>query len=186
MKVSIRSNKGFSLVELMVVVAIIGILAAIAIPNFQRFTAKSKQAEAKADLSAIYTAERAFQSEWQTFEPVFDVIGYAPSGNYRYQHGFAGIAAIAVPTYTGADTGMTGPVDTAGCSQNAAPPGPYTLGCNVVWTTGLAPTEPGGAAVATGTFTAVAGGIISGTAGLQDQWTVNETKTFVNVASGLP
>lgn len=63
MRVSVRDARGFSLVELMVVVAIIGILAAIAVPNFQRFTAKSKQAEAKATLSALYSSTRAFSSE---------------------------------------------------------------------------------------------------------------------------
>ena len=53
----LRSKKGFTLIELMIVVAIIGILAAIAIPNFLKFQAKSKQSEAKTNLGAIFTGQ---------------------------------------------------------------------------------------------------------------------------------
>lgn len=60
---SLRSSKGFTLIELMIVVAIIGILAAIAIPNFLQYQLKSKQSEAKVNLGAIKTSEIAFNAE---------------------------------------------------------------------------------------------------------------------------
>jgi type IV pilus assembly protein PilA len=59
----LRSSKGFTLIELMIVVAIIGILAAIAIPNFLQYQLKSKQAEAKTNLGAIRTSEISFNGE---------------------------------------------------------------------------------------------------------------------------
>lgn len=57
-----RSN-GFSLVELMIVVAIIGLLAALAVPRFQTFQAKARQSEAKSNLSHIYTLQQSFYAD---------------------------------------------------------------------------------------------------------------------------
>lgn len=119
----LRTNKGFSLVELMIVVAIIGILAAVAIPNFMRFQAKSRQAEARADLSAIYTAEKAFTAEWQQFLAHLGDIGYRPEGFFRYEHGF-GVAGINYPmNYSVAVLANTAvnPANTSTTNCGAAP-----------------------------------------------------------------
>ena len=63
----IRNRKGFTLVELMIVVAIIGILAAIAIPNFLQFRLKAKTSEAKSNLGAIRSTEVAYFAEWDFY-----------------------------------------------------------------------------------------------------------------------
>jgi type IV pilus assembly protein PilA len=82
----LRSKKGFTLIELMIVVAIIGILAAIAIPNFLRFQAKSKQSEAKTNLGGIFTAETSYFAETNAYQDI-GVISWAPIGSsVRYAY----------------------------------------------------------------------------------------------------
>ena len=93
--------KGFTLIELMIVVAIIGILAAIAIPNFIKFQARSKQSEAKANLHALFTAEKAYFSSNDTYSTYVGVIGFAPERGNRYQYNLNGVAVTASDTRTG-------------------------------------------------------------------------------------
>jgi len=62
-----QDKKGFTLIELMIVVAIIGILAAIAIPNFIAMQLRSKRSELPTNVDAIRTAEKAYESEWDAY-----------------------------------------------------------------------------------------------------------------------
>jgi len=74
-----KDQKGFTLIELMIVVAIIGILAAVAIPNFLRYQAKSKQSEARVLLSGIYTSQVAYFAEQNEYGSTELMIGFEPA-----------------------------------------------------------------------------------------------------------
>ncbi len=62
-----NNPNGFTLIELMIVVVIIGILAALAIPRFMRSATKSKQSEAKQLLKQVYTMQRAYHQEFSSY-----------------------------------------------------------------------------------------------------------------------
>jgi len=92
---------GFSLVELMIVVAIVAFLATIAVPNFMRFLAKAKRSEAYMNLHTIYAAEKAHFAEHGTYSSMLSGeggVGWKPEGykgggkqeKFNYTYGFPG------------------------------------------------------------------------------------------------
>ncbi len=109
-----RRQGGFTLIELMIVVVIIGILAAIAIPQFLRYQLKSKTSEAPRNLGAIRIAEEAFAAKYGVFVgssavPTgtpgpkrkswdatsthgFTFLGFSPSGTVYYQYAIGSAA----------------------------------------------------------------------------------------------
>ena len=109
----LKSQKGFTLIELMIVVAIIGILAAIAIPNFLTYQMKSRQSEAKTNLQAIKTSEVSFQAERGCYVGVtaeaLSPIPLAGTKTIPYTWAAGGGPTIPAPLWCAAVGGSFGP-----------------------------------------------------------------------------
>ena len=119
----LKGQKGFTLIELMIVVAIIGILAAIAIPNFLRYQATSRQSEAKTNLGGIFVSEVAYFGNQGAYGD-FQQTGFALAGTtnrYTYRANNAGTAGVnlfqtqnpAIVAVALCSTGVSAPAFTA-------------------------------------------------------------------------
>jgi type II secretion system protein G len=71
-KMKKTGHKGFTLVELMIVVAIIGILAAIAIPQFASYRTRAFNTAAQSDLRNLRTSMEAYFVDWQQYPATMD------------------------------------------------------------------------------------------------------------------
>ena len=151
---------GFTLIEVMMVVLIVGILATIALPMFRTYQLRSKSAEAETNLGAIQVSEQAYFSEFGVYllaapEPaavpgsqsvLFDAVnsdfaqvGFAPEGTVYFSYGVATSAdETGYTADAGADIDADGIVQFWGYvrpdSAGAVTPG--QVGCDI---TGLAP-----------------------------------------------
>jgi len=83
----VRRRRGFTLIELMIVVAIIGVLAAVAIPSFLNYQLTSKRSEAYANLGALAKAQKAYFAEFNAFVSVEPepgtALGFGPNSVKR-------------------------------------------------------------------------------------------------------
>jgi type IV pilus assembly protein PilA len=163
----LSGQKGFTLIELMIVVAIIGILAAIAIPNFLRYQAKSRQAEARTNLGGVFVAETSYYGETSTFGN-FNQIGFslagAASNRYSYRSGAAAPA--------GGNSSNTAAVDMIGAAVGNLTNHPSMTAVNFDST----------AAGALAGFTATASANLDNDAQI-DGWFVNDVKAGLNGAN---
>jgi type IV pilus assembly protein PilA len=154
---------GFSLIELMVVVGIIGVLATVAIPQFSKFSSRAKQSEAKVNLGGVYTVEKAYYVEANTYNSCLAQLGYEASGqSRRYTIGFQ-----------------------SGHAMNAAGSISCTAGeGNTSFTAaGLAVTSLPATGMTNTTFLAGAVGNVSGKG--NDQWTIDHNQNLQNTSPQL-
>ena len=145
-----NGSQGFSLVELMIVVAIIGVLAALAVPKFQTFQAKARQSEAKTNVSHIFTLEQSYYGANDQFT------GLGATGN----------------NLAGATGGATCPVNTLGFNPQpcTAPKLRYQYSA----ATGTAGTTFTASAIS---GTAANNQIMPGCT-VADQWNIDESKNL--------
>ena len=176
MKRFLKTSSGFTLVELMVVVAIIGILSAVAVPQFKRYQAKSKQSEAKLQLASLYTAEVGALADYNTYATCLPFIGVeAPASGY-YVFGFAAHDATSA-----------GLVNTASGSTSCAPGTHFITPSTVLKVTAVNVGKPAdivSTVMTSTTFTAKAAGNISA-AVIKDIWQITEAKIVTNPTPGF-
>lgn len=92
-----NNKSGFSLVELIVVVAIIGILSSLVVPMYGKMAHRARQSEAKTLLAGLHTAEKTFYVEFNKYHTAFQAVGFSPEGAVRYNIGFGEMGVNAGP-----------------------------------------------------------------------------------------
>ena len=117
------NKQGFTLIELMIVVAIIGILASIAYASYTEYVLRAKRSDAKAGLLGIQLAQEKYRANNTTYAANLGLLGYtAVDGNYLSPENNYKLTILASPAVSGSFYAVTAtPVHTdSDCGTFAA------------------------------------------------------------------
>jgi type II secretory pathway pseudopilin PulG len=110
-------HKGFTLPDLMVLVAIIGLFSGVAIPNFVYYKASSRVTEAKLQLTHAYTAQSTFFSDFNTYSGCLHYMGYNPSPEKSQRYYVVGFNVNTVIPSQSFQSAVKAGMDYAQCPQ---------------------------------------------------------------------
>src|SRR5438309_2647858 len=96
-----QSNRGFTVIDLILLQLIVALIAIVSLPNFIKFQSKAKQSEAKANLKAFYMAELAYHQEKDLFSTNMSAVGFSPERGNRYQYNALGNSQANLEQRTG-------------------------------------------------------------------------------------
>lgn len=189
------NSHGFTLVELMVVTAIVGLLAAVSVPQFAKLVAKSRQSEAKANLASVYAAEKSFHAEYSGYATNLQAVGFSPAGHLLYNIGFhipcatwatcapnfEVVAGAVFPSNANETTdiicGLYGtPMTAQGCKMRMN----AIVGGSIGWR------NPRGIVPSPVAFSVGAAAQIYEGSPISDLWSIDQNKTMVQNQSGIP
>jgi prepilin-type N-terminal cleavage/methylation domain-containing protein len=104
-----KNRKGFTLIELMVVVIIVGILAAVAIPIYRANIRKAAASEGAALLGAVLTSQKVYYAEYSTYASSPSALSVDTIGN-KYFTSFT-LSGVSASGFTASTTSSTAPAD---------------------------------------------------------------------------
>jgi prepilin-type N-terminal cleavage/methylation domain-containing protein len=189
-----KRGQGFTLLELMVVVGIIGILSTVTVPSFKKYRSKARASEAKLSLSSMFVAEVDAYSQYTTYVSCLNFLGFTPAAAstryYTIGFGTTGVGqAQANPNWGNsyltnilnldcdiADTGSTDGIHNFGAGKFVSGNTRVTDYQWLDWT-------PLTTSMTQSTFTVAASGFIS-IGDKNDTWTIDHTKKIVHPLIG--
>jgi type IV pilus assembly protein PilE len=104
----LKRARGFTLIEIMIVVAVIAILASIALPSYNNYLRKARRADAQAALTDIASRQQQYLMDARAYAPDLATLSYTPQASVTDWYGIAITVAGPPPSFTVTATPVAG------------------------------------------------------------------------------